>query len=157
RNGDIKWIFYTTGRDDAKALATWKGDSWKYGGGGSWQPGSVDYANNQIFIGVGNPNPDYDYCGDKCLDPNAEGWRPGGNLYTSSPIALDLNTGKLNWYSQEAPADPYDYVAARGEFGLVDDSHGRKLVLHPGKNGLKHVHDRKTGKPINVYPDMKSS
>ena len=25
-----------------------------------------------------------------------------------------------------------------------------------GKNGFNHVHDRKTGKPINVYPDMKS-
>jgi glucose dehydrogenase len=32
----------------------------------------------------------------------------------------------------------------------------RKLVLHPGKNGFNHVHDRKTGKPINVYADMKN-
>jgi alcohol dehydrogenase (cytochrome c) len=157
KNGDIKWIFYTTGRDDPKALATWKGDSWKYGGGGSWQPGSVDYENNQIFIGTGNPNPDYDYCGDKCLDVNADGWRPGGNLYTSSTVALDLNTGKLNWYFQEAPADPYDYDAAPGEYVLFDDSQGRKLVLHPGKNGFNHVHERKSGKPLAVYPAMKSA
>ena len=156
KTGDIKWIFYTTGRDDPKALATWKGDSWKYGGGGSWQPGSIDYENNQIIIGVGNPNPDYDYCGEKCLDPNADGWRPGGNLYTSSTVALDLNTGKLNWYFQEAPADPYDYDASPGEYVLFDDSQKGKLVLHPGKNGFNHVHDRKTGKPLNVYPDMKS-
>jgi len=156
KTGDIKWIFYTTGRDDPKALATWKGDSWRYGGGGSWQPGSVDYENNQILIGVGNPNPDYDYCGDKCLDPNADGWRPGGNLYTSSTVALDLNTGKLNWYFQEAPADPYDYDASPGEYVLFEDSQSRKLVLHPGKNGFNHVHDRKTGKPLNVYADMKS-
>ena len=26
----------------------------------------------------------------------------------------------------------------------------------PGKNGFNHVHDRKTGQPINVYPDMKN-
>src|SRR2546425_451450 len=156
KTGDIKWIFYTTGRDDPKALATWKGDSWKYGGGGSWQPGSIDYENNQIIIGVGNPNPDYDYCGEKCLDPNADGWRPGGNLYTSSTVALDLNTGKLNWFFQEAPADPYDYDASPGEYVLFDDSQKGKLVLHPGKNGFNHVHDRKTGKPLNVYPDMKS-
>src|SRR2546422_225755 len=82
KTGDIKWIFYTTGRDDPKALATWKGDSWKYGGGGSWQPGAIDYENNQIIIGVGDPNPDYDYCGEKCLDPNAAGRRPGGDPYT---------------------------------------------------------------------------
>jgi len=29
-------------------------------------------------------------------------------------------------------------------------------VLHPGKNGFNHVYDRKTGKPINVYPDIKT-
>jgi glucose dehydrogenase len=38
---------------------------------------------------------------------------------------------------------------------LFEDQ-GRKLVLHPGKNGFNHVHDRKTGKPINVYADMKN-
>jgi glucose dehydrogenase len=70
-------------------------------------------------------------------------------------VALDLNTGKLNWYFQEAPADPYDYDAAPGEYVLLEDG-GRKLVLHPGKNGFNHVHDRKTGKPIAVYADMKS-
>src|SRR5437867_1019891 len=87
---------------------------------------------------------------------DADGWRPGGNLYTSSTVALDLNTGKLNWYFQEAPADPYDYDASPGEYVLFDDSQKGKLVLHPGKNGFNHVHDRKTGKPLNVYPDMKS-
>jgi alcohol dehydrogenase (cytochrome c) len=155
KTGDLKWTFYTTGRGDEKALATWGGDSWKYGGGGSWQPGTVDYENNQIFIGTSNPNPLYDYCGANCRDPNAKGWRPGDNLYTSSTIALDLDTGKLNWYFQEAPSDPYDYDAAVGEYVLFEDQ-GRKLVLHPGKNGFNHVHDRKTGKPINVYGDMKN-
>ena len=53
KNGDVKWTFYTTGRGDEMALATWGGDSWKYGGGGSWQPGTIDYDNNQILIGTG--------------------------------------------------------------------------------------------------------
>ena len=154
KNGDLKWTFYTTGRDDPKALATWGGDSWQYGGGGSWQPGTVDYENNQILIGTGNPNPDYDYCGADCRDVNADGHRPGDNLYTSSTIALDLDTGKLNWYFQEAPSDPYDYDAAPGEYVIFNDDQGRRLVLHPGKNGFNHVHDAATGQPINVYPDM---
>ena len=88
--GELKWTFYTTGRDDPEALATWGGDSWQYGGGGSWQPGTVDYENNQILIGTGNPNPDYDYCGADCRDVNADGHRPGDNLYTSSTIAPNL-------------------------------------------------------------------
>jgi alcohol dehydrogenase (cytochrome c) len=156
KNGNLKWTFYTTGRDDQKALATWGGESWKYGGGGSWQPGTVDYDNNQILIGTGNPNPDYDYCGADCRDVNADGHRPGDNLYTSSTIALDLETGKLNWYFQEAPSDPYDYDAAPGEYVIFNDDQGRRLVLHPGKNGFNHVHDVATGQPINVYPDMKN-
>jgi PQQ-dependent dehydrogenase (methanol/ethanol family) len=155
KTGDIIWTFYTTGRGDEKALATWGGDSWKYGGGGSWQPGTVDYENNQIIMGTGNPDPDYDYCGDKCMDPKADGWRPGRNLYTSSTVALGLKDGKLNWYFEEAPSDPYDYDAAPGEYVMIEDG-GKKLVLHPGKNGFNHVHERKGGKVVNVYPDMKS-
>jgi PQQ-dependent dehydrogenase (methanol/ethanol family) len=151
KTGETKWTFYTTGRDDEAALATWGGESWKYGGGGSWQPGTVDYANNQILIGVGNPNPDYDYCGDTCMDPNTDAHRPGTNLYTSSTVALDLDTGKLNWYFQESPSDPYDYDASPGEYLLIDDK-----VVHPGKNGFMHVMDAKTGKPTKVYPAMKN-
>jgi PQQ-dependent dehydrogenase (methanol/ethanol family) len=153
KTGDIKWVFYTTGRGDEKALATWGGDSWKWGGGGSWQPGTIDYENNQIFIGTGNPNPDYDFGGADFMNT---GHRPGINLYTSSTIALDLDTGKLNWYFQEAPSDPYDYDAAPGEYVMIEDANGRKLVLHPGKNGFNAVHDRKSGQPVNVYPDMKN-
>ena len=156
KTGDLKWTFYTTGRDDPEALATWGGNSWKYGGGGSWQPGTVDYENNQILIGTGNPNPDYDFCGADCRDVNADGLRPGDNLYTSSTVALDLETGKLNWYFQEAPSDPYDYDAAPGEYVIFNDDEGRRLVLHPGKNGFNHVHDVATGQPVNVYPDMKN-
>ncbi len=155
KDGSVVWTFYTTGRGDEAALATWGGDTWKYGGGGSWQPGTVDYDNNQIIMGTGNPNPDYDYCGSDCRDVNADAIRPGDNLYTSSTVALDLDTGKLNWHFQEAPSDPYDYDAAPGEYVMLDDN-GRGVVLHPGKNGFNHVHDSKTGQPINVYADMKN-
>jgi len=156
KSGDTKWTFYTTGRGDDRALATWGGDSWKYGGGGSWQAGTIDYTNNQAIFGTSNPNPDYDYCGDQCRDPNADAHRPGDNLYTSSTVALDLDTGKLNWYFQEAPSDAYDYDSAPGEFLILADDSGRRVVLHPGKNGFDHVYDAKTGQPINVYPDMKN-
>jgi len=150
--GQLKWTFYTTGRDDAEALKTWGGDSWMYGGGGSWQPGSVDWENNQIILGTGNPNPDYDWGG---KDWRTTGQRPGINLYTSSTVALNLKTGKVNWYFSEAPHDPYDYDAAPGEYVLIEKD-GRKIVLHPGKNGFNHVHDRKTGEVLAVYPDTKN-
>ncbi len=152
KNGDVKWTFYTTGRNDPKALKTWRGDSWQYGGGGSWQPGTVDYANNQIIMGTGNPNPDYDYCGKECRNPESDGWRSGDALYTSSTVALDLSTGKLNWHFQHAHADPYDYDAAPGELVVLGDK-----IFTPGKNGFNHVFEAKTGKVVNVYADMKNA
>ncbi len=153
KDGSVVWTFYTTGRGDDAALATWGGDSWLYGGGGSWQPGTVDFANNQIIMGTGNPNPDYDYCGADCRDPNADAHRPGDNLYTSSTVALDLDTGELNWYFQEAPSDPYDYDASPGEY-VIFEKDGRRMVLHPGKSGFNHVHDAATGQPLAVYSAM---
>ncbi len=153
QDGSVVWTFYTTGRGDEAALATWGGDSWLYGGGGSWQPGTVDFDNNQIIIGTGNPNPDYDYCGADCRDPNADAHRPGDNLYTSSTVALDLDTGKLNWYFQEAPSDPYDYDASPGEYVMFEQD-GRRMVLHPGKSGFNHVHDAASGQPLAVYSAM---
>ena len=153
QDGSVVWTFYTTGRDDEAALATWGGDSWLYGGGGSWQPGTVDFENNQILIGTGNPNPDYDYCGADCRDPNSDAHRPGDNLYTSSTVALDLDTGKLNWYFQEAPSDPYDYDASPGEY-VIFEADGRRMVLHPGKSGFNHVHDAASGQPLAVYSAM---
>ena len=153
QDGSVVWTFYTTGRGDEAALATWGGDSWLYGGGGSWQPGTVDFENNQIIIGTGNPNPDYDYCGADCRDPNADAHRPGDNLYTSSTVALDLDTGNLNWYFQEAPSDPYDYDASPGEYVMFEQD-GRRMVLHPGKSGFNHVHDAASGQPLAVYSAM---
>ena len=151
KTGDLKWTFYTTGRGDPAALPIWGGDSWKYGGGGSWQPGTVDYANNQILMGTSNPSPVYDYCGDQCRDPNANGWRPADNLDTSSIVALDLDSGKLNWHFQEAPSDPYDYNSASGEYVPFEDN-SQTLVLHPGKNCFNYVHEPKSGKLVNTYP-----
>src|SRR3989454_991491 len=76
KTGDIKWIFYTTGRDDPKALATWKGDSWKYGGGGSWQPGSSGYAYNHVHdLKTGKPLNVYP-------DMKSFNWTTGFNLET---------------------------------------------------------------------------
>src|SRR2546426_6678608 len=70
--------------------------------------------------------------------------------YTTLFRSLDLNTGKLNWYFQEAPADPYDYDASPGEYVLFDDSQKGKLVLHPGKNGRSEEHTSELQSPCNL-------
>ena len=81
---------------------TWGGDSWKRGGGPVWVTGSYDPDLNLTYWGVGNPGPDYN--GDL---------RPGDNLYTSSVVALDADTGRLKWHYQFTPHDEFDYDAAQ--------------------------------------------
>ena len=67
-------------------------DSWKTGGGGGWMPGGYDPETNSVWWGTGNPAPLYDWAGDKW---QTEGPRPGTNLYTTSVILLDPDTGEL--------------------------------------------------------------
>src|SRR6266446_472290 len=88
-----------------------------------------------------NPAPDYDW-GQA---------RPGDNLYTSSVLALDPDSGQLKWYHQEIPHDDWDYDAGLGE-SLVLDRDGKRLLVHQNKSGFVFVYDRTNGKIQNVWP-----
>jgi len=76
--GKLIWSFNTI----KEGAASWPGESGKYGGGGAWMPGVYDQKTDTILIGTSNPAPDY--------FPQE---RRGDNLYTSSILALDPNTG----------------------------------------------------------------
>jgi alcohol dehydrogenase (cytochrome c) len=145
-SGQKKWEFFTVaGTEEAKQ--TWGGDSWRTGGGGGWMPGTYDAETNTIWWGTANPSPLYDWSGS---DWQKSGPRPGTNLYTTSVIALDPDTGKLKFYHQELPHDAWDFDSAVGEFLLIDRD-GKKLVVHPNKGGFIFVYDRSNGKVQNVW------
>ncbi len=140
-SGNMVWSFNTI-KDDP---ASWGGDSGKFGGGGGWMTGTYDGETNLVFWGTGNPAPDYDW----------GGARPGDNLYTSTLLALDADTGNLKWYHQEIPHDDWDYDATLGETILVQ-SGGKKLAVHQNKSGFVFVYDRASGKIQNVWPMIKT-
>jgi alcohol dehydrogenase (cytochrome c) len=144
--GKVKWTFMTVaGTDDA--MKTWGNDSWRTGGGGGWMPGTYDTDTNTIYWGTANPAPLYDWAGADWMHTGA---RPGTNLYTTSVIALDADTGKLKSYHQELPHDGWDFDSAVGEFVLLD-LNGQKSIVHPNKGGFIFVYDRDL-KVQNVYP-----
>ena len=64
------------------------------GGGTAWNSIVYDPDFNQLYIGTGNGQP-----------WNIDIRSPGGgdNLYLSSIIALNADTGKMNWYYQTTP------------------------------------------------------
>jgi alcohol dehydrogenase (cytochrome c) len=148
KTGRLAWRFYTIPGPGEKGHETWKGDSWKFGGGATWMTGSFDPALNLVYWGVGNAASDL-YSGDR--DPGARG---EVNLYTASVVALDADTGKLKWHYQEVPKDSWDFDASY-ECMLVDrEVRGqmRKLLVHVNKGGFVFVLDRVTGEFIKAYP-----
>jgi len=148
RTGKQVWRFYTAGGEEGNGDArnTWGGDSWKTGGGGGWMPGGYDAETNTVWWGTANPAPLYDWSGP---DYKTSGARPGDNLYTTSVILLDPDTGKLKGYHQELPHDAWDFDSATGEF-IILKRDGKKYVVHPSKSGFVWVYDDQ-GKVQNVW------
>ena len=144
--GEKKWEFLTVAGTD-EAMKTWGGDSWRTGGGGGWMPGAYDPETNTVWWGTANPSPLYDWAGAEWQE---KGPRPGTNLYTSSVIGLDPDTGKLKFYHQELPHDAWDFDSAVGEFVAIDRD-GQKLMVHPNKGGFIFVYDRSNAKVQNVW------
>jgi glucose dehydrogenase len=108
--------------------------------------GGYDPETNLVWWGTGNPAPLYDYAGDKW---QTEGPRPGINLYTTSVLLMDPDTGELKAFHQEIPHDAWDFDSAPGEFMMIEKG-GKKYVVHAGKSGWVWVYDR-MGKVQNVY------
>ena len=147
KTGRMRWRFYTIPGPGEAGHETWRGDTWKLGGGSTWMTGSFDPELNLLYWGVGNASSDLD--GSK---------RKGDNLYTASIVALDPDTGKIKWHFQEVPNDVWDFDAVFEQI-LVDLPVGgrtRKLMLHPTKGGYIWVLDRATGEFIKAWPFAKN-
>ncbi len=149
--GQKTWEFFTVA-GTPEAEKTWLNDSWRTGGGGGWMAGAYDPETNTVWWGTGNPAPLYDWAGP---DWKTKGPRPGDNLYTTSVIALDPDTGKLKFFHQELPHDAWDFDSAVGEFVMIERD-GKKLVVHPNKGGFVFVYDRSNGKVQNVWRLVKN-
>ena len=143
--GQKKWEFNTTGDNSAKS--TWGNDTWRIGGGGGWMPGGYDAKTNTIWWGTSNPDPLYDWAG---ANWKTDGARPGDNLYTTSVLGLDAETGKLKFYHQELPHDTWDFDSAPGEFVMLQRG-GQDYVVHPNKSGFIFVYDD-SAHVKNVWP-----
>jgi PQQ-dependent dehydrogenase (methanol/ethanol family) len=144
--GKVKWTFKTVGGTE-ESKKSYGNDSWRTGGGGGWMPGTFEPETNIVYWGTANPAPLYDWSGDKW---KTEGPRPGDNLYSTSVLALDIDTGDLKAYHQELPHDAWDYDSALGEFVKIDRD-GKHYIVHPNKSGFIFVYDRDL-KVQNVWP-----
>jgi alcohol dehydrogenase (cytochrome c) len=131
------WRFYPVPKPAEPGGETWSGDAWARGGGTAWITGTYDPDLNLTYWGTGNPAPDFD----------SEA-RPGANLYTSSDVALDPDTGALRWHYQFTPHDLWDYDGVNEN--ILIDRDGRRLLAHFDKNGYLFVLDRTNGQLVHA-------
>ena len=144
--GKQLWKFNTVPQPGEPGNETWSGESWKRGSGSIWTTGSFDPALNLIYWGVGNPGPDWDGSA-----------REGDNLYTSSVVALDADTGRLKWHYQFTPHDEFDFDATQVPV-LADinwQGRSRRVLLFANRNGFFYVLDRVTGEFLRATPFTK--
>jgi alcohol dehydrogenase (cytochrome c) len=146
RTGKQSWKFDTVPDPDQPGHDSWRGADWEHGGAAVWMTGSYDPDLNLTYWGTGNPGPDF----------NAS-QRLGDNLYSDSVVALDPDTGKLKWYFQFTPHDPYDYDSVQVPVLANANWNGnpRQLMLWGNRNGFFYVLDRATGKFLSGHPFVK--
>ena len=141
--GAERWRFNAIPGPGEPGNETWKGDSWRVGGGPPWLSGSYDPEEDLIYWGIGNAKPDY--------DANA---REGDDLYTNAVVALRGATGALAWHFQFVPADNKDWGANQIPV-LVDrarEAGVEKQLLWANRNGFYYNFDRVSGKFLRAKP-----
>lgn len=123
-----------------KLNASWPGDLWKTGGGATWLGGTYDPESNLIFMGTGNPGPWNSHL------------RPGDNLYTSSTLAIDADTGVIKWHYQTTPHDGWDFDGVNEFIPFDATMNGKpmKLGAKADRNGYFYVLDRTSGKLVSA-------
>jgi alcohol dehydrogenase (cytochrome c) len=145
-SGKMLWRFWTIPGPGEPGSSSWPGDLYLHGGGTTWMPGTYDTETNTLFWPTSNASPDFD-----------GSVRPGDDLYTSSVLALDPDTGKLKWHFQFTPHDLYDYDATETPM-LIDAvfaGEPRKLLVQANRNGFVYVLDRTNGKFLSATPFAK--
>ena len=139
-NGKLVWTFHSIPRAGEKYNDTWEGESWKNRSGVNvWGFITVDVQRGIVYMPFGAPSVDQ-YGGD----------RPGDNLFGTSLVAADANTGKYLWHFQVVHHDIWDGDLS-GAPALIDVKQGNRTipaVAIINKPGLLFLLDRVTGKPI---------
>jgi quinohemoprotein ethanol dehydrogenase len=153
-SGKQLWRFFTVpgSPEDNKgnpamerAAATWGSNAyWKSGSGGTvWNGITYDPELKQIYIGVGNGGP---------YDPDRRSPGGGDNLYLSSIVALDADSGEYRWHYQTNPREGWDYKCTANMITatLTIDGKPRKVLMQAPTNGFFYVLDRENGKLISA-------
>jgi alcohol dehydrogenase (cytochrome c) len=134
--GNEVWRTFTVPAPTEPGGDTWPAETYKNGGASVWITGNYDPETNLAYWGTGNPAP----------------WqselRKGDNLYSTSAIALDVDTGKIKGHHQYHWNDAWDWDEVSAPILIDIEIKGKKTktVVHAGRNGYLWVLERTADK-----------
>ena len=154
--GEMDWRFYTAPNPDKQpdgaasdrafetvGNVTWGDEgAWTTDGGGGtvWDSIVYDEVNDLIIFGVGNGSP----WNRDIRDPSG-----GDNLFLSSIVAVNPETGDYVWHYQTTPGDNWDYTATQtiilADLPIGENGTDRRVAMQAPKNGFFYVIDAATG------------
>ena len=140
RTGDLLWTFHVVPEDGELGAETWEDGSNTYtGNAGVWTTFSADPELGLVYLPTEAPT--HDWYG---------GHRLGDNLYSSSLVALDAETGERVWHFQLVHHDIWDFDNPAAPILVDIEVEGRpiKAVVQITKQGWAFVFDRETGEPV---------
>ena len=140
RTGEHKWTFDVIPQEGEFGNDTWESDAWRYTGNVSaWAPLSADPELGMVYV-VTDP-PTIDYYG---------GFHPGDNLFSTTILALDLETGERRWHFQTVHHDiwNYDNPTAPNLVDITVDGRPIRALVQTTKQSWAYVLDRETGEPV---------
>jgi alcohol dehydrogenase (cytochrome c) len=137
-SGQQVWKTYTIPGPGEPGHDTWEGDTWQRGGASVWMTGTYDPENNLTYWGTGNGSP---WFGDQ---------RPGDNLYTSSTVAIDPDSGELKGHFQYHWNDSWDWDEMNAPMVVDYEKDGEtvKGLIKPSRNGYLYWLERTPDGPI---------
>lgn len=133
-SGEELWRTYTVATAGEPGGDTW-GDlpDFLRAGGSAWIPCAFDPELNLLYCGTGQPYP----------WPQVTRGTTGDALYTNSTLALDADTGEMQWFYQYVPGESLDLDEVFDHV-LIDIDEG-PAFFKIGKGGILWSLNRETG------------
>ncbi len=140
RTGEHLWKFDVLPGPGEVGHETWENDAWEWTGDiSSWAPLSADPELGLVYIPTNGATQDY-----------YGGFRPGDNLFSTSLIALDVETGERRWHYQLVHHDIWNYDTPQVPVlaDVVIDGVETPIIAQATKQAFLYVFNRETGEPI---------
>lgn len=140
RTGAFMWKFNVLPGPGEFGHETWENDAWSWTGDiSSWAPLSADEERGIVYIPTNGATQDF-----------YGGFRPGDNLFSTSLIALDVQTGERVWHYQLVHHDIWNYDTPQVPV-LMDvtvDGQDIPALVQVTKQSFAYAFNRETGEPI---------